>query len=59
MTYEVNSDDLNNYKRIQDYKPGKANPFSSYQPQESTENGENNSSGGNFAKIKEQNKFSY
>ena len=30
MTYEINSSDLNNYKRIQDYKPGKANPFSSY-----------------------------
>lgn len=31
MTYEVNSDDLNNYKRIEEYKPGKANPFSSYE----------------------------
>lgn len=31
MTYEINSSDLNNYKRIQDYKPGKANPFSSYE----------------------------
>lgn len=31
MTYEVDSTDLNNYKRIQDYKPGKANPFSSYE----------------------------
>ena len=31
MTYEVNSDDLNNYKRVKDYKPGKANPFSSYE----------------------------
>ena len=46
MTYEINSDDLNNYKRIQDYKPGKANPFSSYQTQESTENGEANTSNG-------------
>lgn len=27
MTYEVNQDDLNNYKKIQEYKPGKANPF--------------------------------
>ena len=34
MTYEVNSDDLNTYRRVQDYKPGKANPFSSYQSQE-------------------------
>lgn len=31
LTYEVDSNDLNNYKRIQDYKPGKANPFSSYE----------------------------
>lgn len=27
MTYEVNQDDLNNYRRVQDYVPGKANPF--------------------------------
>lgn len=31
MTYEINSDDLNNYRRVQDYVPGKANPFSSYE----------------------------
>lgn len=31
MTYEVNSADLNNYKKIQKYKPGKANPFSSFE----------------------------
>ena len=40
MTYEVNSDDLNNYRRIQDYKPGKANPFSSYETETTTENTE-------------------
>lgn len=45
MTYEIDSTDLNNYKRIQDYKPGKANPFSSYETQvEDTENSENGSS---------------
>ena len=44
MTYEVNSDDLNNSRRIQDYKPGKANPFSSYQS--STGDGEGNTPGG-------------
>lgn len=45
MTYEINSDDLNNYKRIQDYKPGKANPFSSYEtqsPSGETESGKTN-----------------
>ncbi len=31
MTYEVDSTDLNNYKTTQNYKPGKANPFSSYE----------------------------
>lgn len=31
MTYEVNNDDLNNYRRVKNYKPGKANPFSSYE----------------------------
>ena len=46
MTYEVDSTDLNNYKRIQDYKPGKANPFSSYQTTENPSDG-NSSSGGN------------
>ena len=40
MTYEINSSDLNNYKRIQDYKPGKANPFSSYAT-EKVENADN------------------
>lgn len=36
MTYEIDSTDLNNYKKIQDYKPGKSNPFSSYETQTST-----------------------
>lgn len=50
MTYEVNSDDLNNYKRIKDYNPGKANPFSSYETQTSesttTTNGTTSNNGG-------------
>ena len=46
MTYEVNSDDLSNYRRIQDYVPGKANPFSSYETKEDDEE-ENGSSDGN------------
>lgn len=44
MTYEVNSDDLNNYKKIQNYKPGKANPFSSYETPLTTENAESGNS---------------
>lgn len=46
MTYEVNSTDLNNYAKIQDYKPGKANPFSSYETTQTTEtNGTNTTTG--------------
>ncbi len=42
MTYEVDSMDLNNYTSTQNYKPGKANPFSSYETTQSTEtNGTN------------------
>lgn len=44
MTYEVNGDDLNNYKRVKDYKPGKANPFSSYET--SAEDNTTNSTNG-------------
>ena len=44
LTYEVNSDDLNNYKRVKDYKPGKANPFSSYET--ATEGNTTNSTNG-------------
>lgn len=50
VTYEVNQDDLNNYKKVQNYKPGKANPFDSGETTDSsnatnTTNG--NSSAGN------------
>lgn len=41
LTYEVDSTDLNNYERINDYQPGKANPFSSYET-----NGENTTTNG-------------
>ena len=30
MTYQIDSTDLNNYRRINNYVPGKSNPFSSY-----------------------------
>lgn len=46
MTYEVDSNDLNNYAKIQNYKPGKANPFSSYEATQTTEtNGTNITTG--------------
>lgn len=44
MTYEVDSTDLNNYKRILDYKPGKKNPFSSYEKTQEETNAENENS---------------
>lgn len=31
LTYELNQTDLYNYQRINEYKPGKTNPFSSYE----------------------------
>ena len=31
MSYEIDANDLNNYRRVQNYRPGKANPFSSYE----------------------------
>ena len=31
MTYETDATDLNNYKKVNNYKPGKSNPFSSYE----------------------------
>ncbi len=53
MTYEIDATDLNNYERINDYQPGKANPFSSYVTSgentttSGSSTGGNNSSSGN------------
>jgi len=50
LTYELNQADLYNYQRINEYKPGKSNPFSSYEtpkPEEKGENGSGSSNGGN------------
>ena len=47
MTYKVDSNDLNNYKRTQTYNPGKANPFSSYESSEPSGGQNNGSSNGN------------
>lgn len=51
MTYEVDSTDLNNYKRIQNYKPGKANPFSSYETNGTDTTKGNSSTGENENNI--------
>lgn len=46
LTYEVTSNDLNNYKNTNVYVPGKSNPFAKFSEQEEgevqgTENGDN------------------
>ena len=47
LTYELDQADLNNYQRINEYKPGKPNPFSTYQKQavENNDEGTGSSSG--------------
>lgn len=43
VTYQIDSTDLNNYKKIQEYVPGKKNPFQSVQQEiVGNGNGENN-----------------
>lgn len=43
MEYKVGASDLNNYKKVSDYVPGKPNPFSSYNTE--TTNGKNTTTG--------------
>lgn len=49
LTYQVDSTDLNNYRKVNNYVPGKKNPFSSYVIEEETNtagaDGVTNSSG--------------
>ena len=49
MTYEIDSGDLSNYKRTQDYIAGRKNPFSAVNSNQDTESANSNtsSSGGN------------
>lgn len=59
QTYEIDNSDLDDYKRIQNYKPGKADPFSSYEASESgnrnvttgTNTTTNNPSGNNSTTV--------
>lgn len=47
LTYELDQGDLYNYQRINEYKPGKPNPFSTYQKEvvENDDEGTGSSSG--------------
>ncbi len=48
ITYQLDSTDLTNYRRIQEYVPGKKNPFSTIMQEETQTNStENNQNGGN------------
>ena len=49
VTYQINATDLSNYKKINEYVPGKKNPFESVESNETTEDGStdtSNSQGG-------------
>lgn len=44
LTYEIDESDLANYQKIKDYKPGKVNPFSTYEEkteENQSQNGQN------------------
>ena len=45
LTYEIDETDLDNYEKVRDYKPGKTNPFSSYQTEEVNEDANNTTTG--------------
>lgn len=38
VTYQINATDLSNYRKINEYVPGKKNPFGSVEENETTEN---------------------
>ena len=50
LTYEIDESDLANYQRIKDYKPGKVNPFSTYEEkteENQSQNGQNTTNSNN------------
>lgn len=47
VTYKIDSTDLSNYKKIQEYDPGSKNPFASLSQQENTVEGGNTTTSGN------------
>lgn len=54
VTYQIDSTDLSNYKKIQEYVPGKKNPFASVQQDNST--AESNSNSGTTGNSSSNNK---
>lgn len=55
VTYQIDSTDLSNYKKIQEYVPGKKNPFASVQQDNST--AESNSNSGTTENSSSNNKL--
>lgn len=47
ITYQIDSTDLNNYKKIQEYVPGKKNPFETIEKEEKNENTSSNGTNNN------------
>lgn len=47
VTYQIDSTDLNNYRKIQEYVPGKKNPFESIEKQNSNNTESNETSSEN------------
>lgn len=45
LTYELNQNDLYNYQRVNQYKPGKSNPFSTYEKPAAQPENQNGSTG--------------
>ena len=57
LTYEVNATDLTNAEKINTYNPGKANPFSTFEPkeEEADENSSNSNSSSSSSSSKNSN----
>lgn len=49
VTYKIDSTDLSNYKKIQEYDPGSKNPFASLSQQENTVEGGNTTTSGSVS----------
>lgn len=58
VTYKIDSTDLSNYKKIQEYDPGSKNPFASLSQQENTVEGGNTTTSGSTSSSNNSNQGS-
>lgn len=49
LTYEIDSTDLSNYQKVNKYKPGKTNPFSSYETESASSQNKTNTNNSTIA----------